>query len=236
MAAALPGSGYTYVRRNKRLNERTAPLRPHAYHQTACGATPRRHRRHDAIAKIIGDTAASNLRAHSTMDRRLSSSTGQHSTKVDLVITAYDRSPSVTAIDVTISCPLLPSHSPAAAISAARLFDSRALEKNNKHLAGSIAQRRRGLLSHFLLALNRGVVRAVDRSRSTGGGGPGLRRQPASATAVACSQVDGCCRLPAAGPLVGRHGVNSGPPEADVVVLQDCFGLPGGGRDAAGSC
>ena len=65
-----------------------------------------------------------------------------HSTKVDLVITAYDRSPSVTAIDVTISCPLLPTHSPAAAVSAAHLFDCRALEKNNKHLAGSIAQGR----------------------------------------------------------------------------------------------
>ena len=110
--------------------------------RAACGATPRRHRRHDAIAKIIGDAAASNLRAHSTMHRRLSSSTGQHATKVDLVITAYDRSPSVTAIDVTISCPLLPTHSPAAAVSAAHLFDSRALEKNNKHLAGSIAQGR----------------------------------------------------------------------------------------------
>ena len=120
----------------------SAPLRPHAYHQSACGATPRRHRRHDAIAKIIGATAASSLRAHSTMDRRLSSSTGQHATKVDLVITAYDRSPSVTAIDVTISCPLLPTHSLAAAVSAAHLFDSRALEKNNKHLAGSIAQGR----------------------------------------------------------------------------------------------
>ena len=76
------------------------------------------------------------------MHRRLSSSTGLHATKVDLVITAYDRSPSVTAIDVTISCPLLPTHSPAAAVSAAHLFDCRALEKNNKHLAGSIAQGR----------------------------------------------------------------------------------------------
>ena len=34
-------------------------------------------------------------------------------------------------------------------------------------------------------------------------------------------------RLSAAGPLVGHHGVHGGPPEADVVVLQDCFGLPG---------
>ena len=42
-----------------------------------------------------------------------------------------------------ISCPLLlPTHSPAAAISAAHLFDCRALEKNNKHIAGSIAQGR----------------------------------------------------------------------------------------------
>ena len=73
---------------------------------------------------------------------RLSSSTGLHSTKVDLVITAYDRSPSVTAIDVTISCPLLPTYSSSAATSATHIFDARALEKNDKHLAGSIAQGR----------------------------------------------------------------------------------------------
>ena len=120
----------------------SAALLPHAYHQCGCGATPRRHRRHDAITKIIGNTAASNLRAHTTMEHRLSSSTGLHSTKVDLVITAYDRSPSVTAIDVTISCPLLPTYSSSAATSAAHIFDARALEKNNKHLAGSIAQGR----------------------------------------------------------------------------------------------
>ena len=50
----------------------SAALLPHAYHQCACGATSRRHRRHDALTKLIGDTAASNLRAHATMERHLS--------------------------------------------------------------------------------------------------------------------------------------------------------------------
>ena len=71
------------------------------------------------------------------------STTGLHATKVDLVITAYDRSPSVTAIDVTISCPLLPTYSPAAgATNVAHIFDLRAFEKNDRHLAGSMAQGR----------------------------------------------------------------------------------------------
>ena len=39
----------------------------------------------------------------------------------------------------SVSCPMLHSHAPAAARDAAALFAARAAEKNNKHLAGSIA-------------------------------------------------------------------------------------------------
>ena len=42
------------------------------------------------------------------------------------------------AIDVTVSCPLLPSHVVAAASSATRLFDARAADKNEKHLTGCV--------------------------------------------------------------------------------------------------
>ena len=61
---------------------------------------------------------------------------------MDLVITDYSRHPNTTAIDNTISCPMLHSHAPAAARDAATLFATRAAKTNNKHLAGSIAQER----------------------------------------------------------------------------------------------
>ena len=61
---------------------------------------------------------------------------------MDLVVTDYSRHPNTTAIDITVSCPMLQSHAAAAARDAAALFAARAAEKNNKHLAGSIAQER----------------------------------------------------------------------------------------------
>ena len=117
-------------------------LLAHAYHQSACGATPRRHKRHDVLAKIIGQAATTYLNALHDLRSRLSSSTGGAATKVDLVITLHSTYPPVTAIDVTVSCPLLPSHVDAAAKDAAAIFTARAAEKNNKHLAGCIAQER----------------------------------------------------------------------------------------------
>ena len=116
-------------------------LLAHAYHQCACGATPRRHRRHDTLAKIIGEAAVTYLHALTDLRRRLSSSITS-GRKVDLVVTRFDFYPPVTAIDVTVSCPFLPSFAPAAATDATALFTARAAEKNNKHLAGSIAQER----------------------------------------------------------------------------------------------
>ena len=79
---------------------------------------------------------------HFNIKTHLSSSTGGRSTKVDLVISLFSTYPPVTAIDITVSCPLLPAYSGAAANDAAALFATRAREKNNKHLAGCVAQER----------------------------------------------------------------------------------------------
>ena len=66
---------------------------------------------------------------------KLSSKDGK---KIDLVVTLYNLSPPSTAIDVTISIPLLSSHVNAAAVSASTLFTDRAAEKDAKHLPGCI--------------------------------------------------------------------------------------------------
>ena len=54
------------------------------------------------------------------------------------MFTSYDLHPFTTAVDATVSCPLLPSHVTAAASSAAHLFATRDREKNAKHLAGCV--------------------------------------------------------------------------------------------------
>ena len=113
----------------------------HAYHQCACGATPRRTRRHDTLAMIIGKAATTHLHALIDLRKRLASSVTS-GTKVDLVITRYSIYPPVTAIDVTVSCPLVPTYAPAAANDTAALFTARSADKYNKHLAGCIAQER----------------------------------------------------------------------------------------------
>ena len=71
-----------------------------------------------------------------TSNRLCSSSS--RGTKVDIVVRTLDRPPYAMAIDVTVSCPLVPSHVAAAAVSANALFVARAAEKNEKHLAGCV--------------------------------------------------------------------------------------------------
>ena len=58
--------------------------------------------------------------------------------KTDCIITSYDLHPPVTALDVTVSCSLLPSHVRAAASDAAAIFRARAAEKDAKHLPGCV--------------------------------------------------------------------------------------------------
>ena len=52
--------------------------------------------------------------------------------------TSYDLYPYTTAVDATVSCPLLPTYSAAAPTSASALFSVRAAEKEAKHLPGCV--------------------------------------------------------------------------------------------------
>ena len=94
-----------------------------------------RHRRHDALARLIAGAAQQLHSASVDTSERLCSST-RDGKKVDIVIRTFHLPPFVLAIDVTVSCPLLPSYVAKAATSAAALFDARAAEKNAKHLPG----------------------------------------------------------------------------------------------------
>ena len=55
-----------------------------------------------------------------------------------MVFTSYHLHPFITAVDPTVSCPLLPSHLAAAAASASTIFTTRAAEKDAKHLPGCV--------------------------------------------------------------------------------------------------
>ena len=110
----------------------------HGIHAISCGLSGRRLRRHDALIQLI----AAAIRAHvsgadvSTSARLCSSS--RSGTKVDMVFTSYHLHPFITAVDPTVSCPLLPSHLAAAAASASTIFTTRAAEKDAKHLPGCV--------------------------------------------------------------------------------------------------
>jgi len=95
--AAMPPALPQLLSEEGRLPAAVHHLLAHAYHQSSCGATPRRHKRHDVLAKIIGQAATTYLSALHDLHRRLSSSTGEAATKVDLVITLHSTYPPVTA-------------------------------------------------------------------------------------------------------------------------------------------
>jgi len=116
------------------------PTHRHCYHQITCGASPLRHRRHDDLARLV----AHHLGSEAGLDA--STSTNLHSsltsgTKVDLVLSSFASEHS-TAIDFTISCPLLPSYAAAAALDAHAIITARAAEKTAKHASGSAARGR----------------------------------------------------------------------------------------------
>ena len=58
--------------------------------------------------------------------------------KVDLLLTSLTADPPITALDITISCPFLPSYVSACAESASRIFSQRASEKIRHHLPGCL--------------------------------------------------------------------------------------------------
>ena len=109
----------------------------HLYHYLACGVTGLRHKRHDALAKLIAKIAEQLVSAETSTSSHLGSSTTS-GTKVDIIIRTFHRPPYTLAIDVTVSCPMLPSHVAAAAADANALFTARAKEKDRKHLPGCV--------------------------------------------------------------------------------------------------
>lgn len=107
----------------------------------SCGVGPWRIRRHDTLAKLIAAVAQAELRAIVSTSNRLSSSS--HSgTKTDIVIEANGAEPPITTLDVTVSCPTLPSYVTASASDATAIFTARDREKSSKHLPGCAEQLR----------------------------------------------------------------------------------------------
>ena len=119
-------------------NHPLLPTLPHGYHPIACGAGPGRHRRHDALTVSFADTARLELGCTVDITKRLSTSLTS-GRKSDCLISSMDLPSPLTSIDITVSCPLLPSHLAAASLDANSVFVNRATEKINKHLPGCVA-------------------------------------------------------------------------------------------------
>jgi hypothetical protein len=106
---------------------------PHAYHQMRCGATNARTKTHNALMTTLANALAP-LGWHVDLANHLHSSDTAR-TQVDGLFTS-DRHPRPKAVDASLSCPLLPSHLPAAIASALAIFLARAAEKMGKHADG----------------------------------------------------------------------------------------------------
>ena len=116
------------------------PTHRHCYHQITCGASPLRHRRHDDLARLVAHHLGSEAGLDASISTNLHSSLTS-ATKVDLVLSSFASEHS-TAIDFTVSCPLLPSYATAAADDAHAIITARAAEKTAKHASGSAARGR----------------------------------------------------------------------------------------------
>ena len=106
---------------------------PHAYHQLRCGATNARILAHNSFIILLASALAP-LGFHADVSNHLQSSDTSRR-QVDAVLTSIRR-PRPLAVDASLSCPLLPSHLEAAAVSAIEVFAARAAEKIAKHAAG----------------------------------------------------------------------------------------------------
>ena len=111
------------------------PTLPHLLHHIACGAGGYRTSRHDALVQLIAAVARDLAHANIDTSQRLCSS-ARNGTKVDIVISTPHIAPFVVAVDATVSCPLVPSYVSAASRDSSLIFESRAKEKNAKHLPG----------------------------------------------------------------------------------------------------
>ena len=77
-------------------------------HQLTCGCSPLRLRRHNALARCAATHLSTEADLEASLTANLHSSLTS-ATKVDLVLTsALAEHP--TAIDFTVSCPLLPAY------------------------------------------------------------------------------------------------------------------------------
>ena len=122
------------------LNHPLYPTRRHCYHQITCGASPLRHRRHDDLARLVAHHLGPEAGLDASISANLHSSLTS-GTKVDLVLSSF-ASEHPTAIDFTVSCPLLPTYAAAAALDAHAIITARAAEKTAKHASGSAARGR----------------------------------------------------------------------------------------------
>ena len=116
------------------------PTHRHCYHQITCGCSPLRHRRHDDLARLVAHHLGSEAGLDASVSANLHSSLTS-GTKVDLVLSSF-ASEHPTAIDFTVSCPLLPTYAAAAALDAHAIITARAAEKTAKHASGSAARGR----------------------------------------------------------------------------------------------
>ena len=110
---------------------------PHAYHQLGCGCDRHRIARHEALLCVVSATLADEGGYTWELKRYLGSSVYRRS-KVDLLLTSLTADPPITALDITVSCPLLPSYVSACAASASRIISLRASEKIRHHLPGCL--------------------------------------------------------------------------------------------------
>ena len=138
------------------------PLIGHAYHQLACRVGPHRHRKHDALNALIAATVREMLKVDATTAESSLYSSTTSGKKVDIIITSYDLHPPITAIDSTVSCPMLPTYVAAAALSASALFTARSDEKMDKHLPGCVELGRSFLAIVFSSLGGIGPAAAVD--------------------------------------------------------------------------
>jgi hypothetical protein len=112
-------------------------LLAHGIHFFACGIGPWRTSRHDRVGDLIGGEAVRELRAIVSTKERLHTG-AKNNEKIDLVIDADGAEPPVTTLDVTISCPLLPTYVDHAALDCSEIFTRRDRQKTKKHLPGCI--------------------------------------------------------------------------------------------------
>ena len=88
------------------------PLHQHCLHQLTCGASSLRLRRHNNLARCAATTLAAEASLEASLTTNLHSSLTSN-TRVDLLLTSA-LAEQDTAIDFTVSCPLLPTYLPIA--------------------------------------------------------------------------------------------------------------------------